>query len=164
MIFGNITFLRRVKSEDFPFIMEWENDPEMWPISETPGPFDEKTIRNFIDLSGNLEIDAQERWVIFAHNNRPVGLIDFFSFDSSSKSAGIGIMIAKKTDRRHGFAYDAIMTMLENLRESARVNSLRALIYTDNEPSIKLFGKCGFDAKGTKYYRGKPAIQFVKYL
>lgn len=156
--------LRPVKSEDLPFILEWENNPEMWPISETPGPFDEETIRDFIEMSGNLKNQGQERWVFFDYDKIPLGLIDLFSFDPQTKSAGIGIMVANSTDRKKGYAFDAIMTLIENLNENKKVSSLQALIYTNNEPSLKLFAKCGFEPKGTKFYRGRYAIQFVKNL
>jgi len=156
--------LRPVKSEDFPLIFEWENNPEMWPISETPGPFDEATISEFIAMSGSLKSHGQERWVIFDLNKRPVGLVDLFSFDPDSRSAGIGIMVANMSDRKHGYAHDALMTLIENLIEHNKVVSLQALIHTDNEPSINLFAKCGFEPKGTKFYRGRFAIQYVKNL
>lgn len=161
---GEKTFLRPVKSEDFEFVMECENNPEMWPISETPGPFDEATIRDFIEMSGNLKVNGQERWVIFDEHKSYVGLLDLFSYDHDSKSAGVGIMIADTANRKKGYAGDALVTLINNLKEHNRVLCLQALIYTDNEPSRRLFEKCGFDARGSKFYKGKSAIQYVIYL
>lgn len=136
----------------------------MWPVSETPGPFDEQTIRDFILASDNLKTTGQERWIFFDQSKTPVGLIDLFSYNDYNLSAGIGIMIGSKANRRKGLATEAIQTLIGDLQNNARLKIIYALIYHDNLASIGLFRKCGFTEGGKKYYKGKEAIQFVLHL
>lgn len=144
--------------------MKWENDPLHWPISEQIGPFSKTQIMDFIENSADLYAQGQIRRMIIDEEDEILGAIDVFEFEPSSKSAGIGIMIAEVKDRRKGFAKDALLSLVQHYREEKRLKLLKCLIHFDNEGSMALFENCGFTATGTKMFKGKKALQFILEL
>jgi RimJ/RimL family protein N-acetyltransferase len=65
-------------------------------------PFKTRQIRFMIDLCKDP--------------GTPVGTIDLFDFDPHHMRAGIGILVASTTQRRRGYASDALNTLLSYCR------------------------------------------------
>jgi diamine N-acetyltransferase len=161
MITANDIYLRPVSMRDFRIIHEWENNPEFWPVTGTPGPFSEEDIEEFIRTSGNLFTHNQMRWMICSkRDDQPVGALDVFEYNNSEKSAGLGILIADEQNRRRGFAHQAISSFCNFAFETLRLNSLHCIVYLDNTSSIKLFEKNHFEAKGISFFKNKKTIRY----
>ena len=161
MITAEDIYLRPVSMRDFRIIHEWENNPEFWPVTGTPGPFSEADIEEFIRTSGNLFSHHQMRWIICSkRDDQPIGALDVFEYNAIDKTAGMGILIAEKRNRKRGFAHQAISVFCKFAFETLHLNSLHCIVYLDNTSSIKLFEKNKFQAKGISYFKNKKTIRY----
>jgi diamine N-acetyltransferase len=161
MIVADDIYLRPVSMRDFHIIHEWENNPEFWPVTGTPGPFSEEDIEEFIRTSGNLFSHHQMRWIICSkRDDQPIGALDVFEYNAIDRTAGMGILIAEKRNRKRGFAHQAISVFCKFAFETLHLNSLHCIVYLDNTSSIKLFEKNKFQAKGISYFKNKKTIRY----
>ena len=64
--------------------------------------------------------------------------------------AGIGILIHQAKNRHHGYATDALNAIFGYALEVLGLKQLYANIAANNEMSIHLFEKTGFEKTGTK--------------
>src|SRR5688572_1960712 len=79
MIRGQSVYLRPALPEDALTILEWENNPVFWHVTETPGPFTLQEILRFINDNSDLFVSGQIRLLICTINdNRKVGMLDLF--------------------------------------------------------------------------------------
>ena len=158
ILHGQKSKLKLALPSDAPLILQWENNPEFWPITEQPGPFELHQIEEALQQSGSLEQHQQARWIVFDLTMRPVGLLDLFNFDATQKKAGIGILIGSASDRQQGYASDAIRTLLLRLRAIQQVQILECMIHEDNFQSIRLFQHLGFMEISRCTFKNKPAL------
>ena len=164
MIPGKKIYLRTVAIGDTDVITAWENNPEFWEVTEEHGPFSRETISEFIQNAIDLETNGQQRFMIVGNDETPVGALDLFDFDTTLRTAGIGILIADPAQRKQGFAHDALSAFIYHCAMEKSISELRCLIYENNFPSISLFEKNGFERKGSKVFKGKRAFQFVRTI
>ena len=144
--------LRALEPEDIDTLYIWENNTQIWNVSNTLVPFSKYILKEYIKNS-NLDIFAtkQLRLVIETKkNNTTVGLIDFFDFDPYHLRAGIGILINNEEDRRKHYATEALETFIKYGFEVLLLNQIYCNIIEDNEKSIKLFKSMGFEQTGLK--------------
>ena len=73
-----------------------------------------------------------------------VGSIDIFDFDPQHCRFGIGILIYEESDRRKGYAKEAIEAIVEYGHNTLNLKQIWATIAVDNIASIALFESCGF--------------------
>ena len=104
--------LRAIEPEDIDLIYSWENDPSVWPVSNTIAPFSRYVLTKYIE-SSHLDIfqTRQLRLMIdlYKDNNQKqtIGSIDLFDFDPFHMRAGVGVLIGNTSNRGKGFATDA---------------------------------------------------------
>jgi diamine N-acetyltransferase len=163
-IIGKKTILRPVEPEDIDFIQKWENDPEFWSVSSHSGPLSISEIEDFISSSDDLSTQNQIRWIIFDMHETAIGAIDIFDYHVKTRTAGIGILIADRTDRRQGFAHDALSSLIEFYRKEKTITTFRCLIFTDNYGSLKLFQNNGFKEISVTTFKNKQAMQFIRIV
>jgi len=147
--------LRAVEPEDLELLYLWENDRTVWRVSNTLVPFSRYQLKKYIESEpNNIYANQQLRMMIDCCETgkqvRTVGSIDMFDFDPIHQRAGIGILIASAEDRRHGYACDAILQMVEYSRKILFLNQLYCNVSKNNIASIQLFEKAGFEITGTK--------------
>ncbi len=145
---------------DAPLILQWENMPEFWGISEDTGPFKLADIEMTLQNSYDLIACGQLRWIMYTHNDIPLGVIDLFNYDARRKQAGIGILIGAHQHRGQGYGQEAVHLLIDYCRAKQHLRGINCLIHDDNIASIRLFTKCGFSAKRKQYFKGKPAIYY----
>jgi diamine N-acetyltransferase len=147
---GQIRF-RPLEPEDLEIIYQWENDPEIWQVSNTLTPFSRYILKQYIEESHRDIFDTKQlRMVIEDSSGRPAGAIDLFDFDPFHQRAGIGILIYNKADQGKGLATDALRLMALYATEVLGLHQLYANITVDNPASVHLFKKIGFECVGTK--------------
>jgi len=151
---GNSIFLRAPEPEDLEFLYRWENDTDIWQVSNTLVPFSRFELRNYIE---NAHRDIYEthqiRFMISLREvsvPKTIGTIDLFDFDPYHNRAGIGILIGSAEERGKGYADDALRTLITYCFSVLKLRQLFCNITTDNTPSIHLFQKCGFEITGEK--------------
>ena len=81
---------------------------------------------------------------------KSIGCIDLFDFDPHHLRAGIGILIAEKSDWRKGYASEAVELLIDYCFETLNLHQLYCNITIDNEASVLLFQKHGFLITGIK--------------
>ena len=156
---GQHISLRAIEPADIDLLYKWENDTETWNVSNTQAPFSHfvleqyiasahqdiysaKQLRLMIDLSPILSINEE--------TGRTIGCIDLFDFDPNHQRAGIGVLIADTSNKRKGYASEALEILIEYCFLSLNLHQLYCNITVDNESSVLLFQKHGFQITGVK--------------
>jgi len=143
--------LRALEPEDIDLLYEWENDSEIWEVSNTLEPFSKYVLSKYIKESQrDIFASRQVRLIIETFDKKAVGSIDLFDFDPIHLRAGVGILIHNQDDRRLGYASEALRLIDSYAATYLRLHQLYANISEDNEPSIRLFTGNGFWLCGTK--------------
>jgi diamine N-acetyltransferase len=132
-------------------LYNWENDEDNWAVSNTQTPFSRFVLEQYI-ASAHVDIYStkQLRLMMCEPNKKAIGTIDLFDFDPNNMRAGVGILIADKSDRRKGFASEALTLLTNYCFEILNLHQIYCNITTDNETSILLFQKHGFQITGIK--------------
>ncbi len=150
MIKGNSIFLRAVEPKDADLLYKWENNMQLWKVSNTLKPFSYNIIKKYIE-NEHLDIFQikQLRLMIslLKEQKTTVGMIDMFDFDPYHKRAGVGIMI-NSNFRKKGYALDAIFTFSDYAFDFLNIHQLYCSISMKNKKSINLFTKAGFEKAG----------------
>ena len=144
--------LRALEPEDIGFLYRWENDPEVWRVSETTAPYSKYVLKRYIETS-HLDIyeTKQQRFVIVhSQTNIPVGAIDLFDFDPFNRRAGVGILIYDEQMRGKGFAAQALDKLVEYAFDVLGLHQLYCNMPTDNTASYELFSRRGFIEAGIR--------------
>lgn len=148
---GKKCFLRPLEPEDIDQLYQWENNPDVWLVSQTFAPFAKHILQKYIDSAHeDIFVSRQLRLVICRPDGKPVGCIDLFDFDAFNQRGGIGILIADESERRKGFATDALQLFMNYCRNHLQIHTLYCNIFEDNEASKRLFLLAGFSLVGTK--------------
>lgn len=148
--FGKIRF-RALEPEDIDLLFEWENDAEIWEISNTFEPFSKYILAKYIkDSQRDIYESKQIRMIIETIDGKAVGAIDLFDFDPFHFRAGVGILIRDEKDRKLGYASDSLKLLCSYATNYLRLHQLYANISEDNLASIHLFKSNGFELIGTK--------------
>ncbi|OFX84184.1 MAG: GNAT family N-acetyltransferase [Bacteroidetes bacterium GWF2_33_16] len=151
---GNITRLRPVEPKDAELIYFWENDSSVWQMSNTIVPFSKFVIEQFIETAQQDIFQSKQLRLMIdktdVNSIDTIGTIDIFEFDPLHMRAGIGILIAKETDREKGFASDALNTLIHYCFNTLLLHQVYCNICSDNTSSINLFTRKGFELIGIK--------------
>src|SRR5665811_1054943 len=111
--YGKIT-LRPLEPEDIDLLYRWENDIEIWEVSNTKTPFSKHILAQYIAESAkDIYETKQLRLIIGNEKLQAVGAVDLFDFEPYHLRAGVGILIHNKTDQNRGYASDALFALSE---------------------------------------------------
>ena len=150
LTYGKIA-LRAVEPEDIDLLYQWENNLEIWNVSNTRTPFSRYILAEYLKESAKGIYETKQlRLIIETLEGEPVGAVDLFDFDPYHMRAGIGILIHRAENRDHGFAGDALQAMFGYSVNVLGLKQLYANIAASNVVSIHLFQKAGFTVTGTK--------------
>jgi len=148
--YGKIS-LRPPEPEDIDILYKWENDMELWELSNTRTPFSKYILSEYIKNSfRDIYETKQLRFIIESGKNRPAGTIDLFDFDPYHLRAGIGILVYSPEERNRGIAFDALEALTVYATDILGMKQLYANVGEDNAASIRLFEKAGFQKVGIK--------------
>lgn len=144
--------LRAPEPEDLDLLYLWENEPSVWQVSGTLTPFSRYILKQYLENAGKdiYEVKQLRLMIQLKSNHRPLGAVDLFDFDPHHRRAGLGILIAEASDRRQGYAREALETMLSYCFEVLHLHQLYCNIAAGNSASIKLFKEAGFQESGRK--------------
>jgi len=147
---GNIRF-RAIEPDDIDLLYKWENDTEIWDVSNTYEPFSKYILAKYIkDSQRDIYESRQTRMIIETLEGIPVGAIDLFDFDPFHFRAGVGILIHDEKDRKLRYATNALQLLCNYASQYLRLHQMYANITEDNQASIQLFTNNGFELCGTK--------------
>lgn len=149
-ISSNSCRLRALEPSDVDMLYLWENDPDIWRVSGTTAPLSRERIAEFIaEQSYDIYATRQMRLIVESEGIA-VGSIDIFDFDPQHLRLGIGILIYAPEERRKGYAQAAIEAIRTYCHNTLCLKQIWASIAADNQASISLFEKCGFQRCGTR--------------
>ncbi len=148
----DIIRLRALEPEDVDILYKWENDTNIWKVSNTIAPFSRYILRQFIE---NQKYDIYEtrqiRLIIESkQSGKPVGSIDIFDIDPYNQRAGIGILIYDTKDQGQGYASSALAALIRYCFHILCFNQLYCNILSNNTRSLNLFKSKGFAVVGLK--------------
>ena len=158
--------LRAMEPRDVDLLYRWENDPEVWKVSNTMVPFSKFTLQEFIKTSTmDIYASRQLRLMVEDWKGNTVGAVDVFDFEPFHHRAGIGILIAKEY-RENGYAEEAVRCVCQYLFTVFQLHQVYCNVMEDNEISLKLFQHAGFVLTGRKkdWMRGKNGFLDVLIL
>ncbi len=149
---GENIYLRALEPNDLEFIYALENDETIWEVSNTQTPYSRFLIRQYLENAHQDIYEAKQlRLAICKEEDFPaIGLIDLFEFDPKNNRAGIGILIGDIGNRGQGIGYEALGLLIQYAFHQLNLNQLFANIDVENESSISLFTKFGFEKIGVK--------------
>jgi diamine N-acetyltransferase len=163
---GKNISLRALEPMDVDVLYEWENDTNNWLVSNTQSPFSRFVLEQYLASSHQdiYSVKQQRLMICDLITNAPLGTIELFDFDPNHQRAGIGILIAEKSERRKGHASEAIDILIQYGFEVLNLRQLYCNITIDNEPSVALFIKHGFEITGNKKLWIRDGKQFKDEL
>lgn len=146
--------LRALEPGDVEVLYAWENDTSVWEVSNTLTPFSKFQLEEYVlNTQNDIYAARQLRLMIVipasVGEETPVGTIDLFDFDPFHLRAGIGILI-REPFRSKGYALEAMQVLIRYAFTTLRLHQLYCNITPDNEASLHLFGKTGFQKCGLK--------------
>jgi diamine N-acetyltransferase len=143
--------LRAIEAEDVELLYEWENDEESWEVSHTIVPFSKYILALYIKNSDkDIYESKQLRLMIDSREGKTIGAIDLFDFDPYHSRAGLGVLIHSKTERSKGYASAALALIIGYCFNKLKFHQLYANVNSNNEASLKLFERFGFEICGVK--------------
>ena len=144
--------LRALEPDDLEFLYALENDPTIWGVSDTMAPVSRQALREYLaHATSDLYVVQQLRLVVTTEiSSSPVGVVDLFDYNALHQRAGLGITILA-SERRHGYARQALELMKTHARDVLRLHQLYATVDVTNSASMRLFRAAGFRRVGTRY-------------
>lgn len=159
---GQYISLRAIEPADIDLLYQWENDTETWKVSNTQTPFSHFVLEQYIANSHQDIYSAKQLRLMICTVPGPslqadkvsgsevIGCIDLFDFDPNHQRAGIGILIADTSNKRKGYASEALEILIEYCFSTLNLHQLYCNIAIDNESSVLLFQKYNFQITGLK--------------
>jgi len=149
---GKNIYLRALEPEDLDFIYALENNESIWEVSNAQTPYSRFLIRQYLENAHQDIYEAKQLRLAICHNEtaETLGLIDIFDFDPKNNRAGVGLLIGSQANRSKGIGSEALELVINYSFQQLQVHQLYANIGSDNEISLQLFTKFGFQKIGIK--------------
>jgi diamine N-acetyltransferase len=145
--------LRALEKSDLDLLYNWENDTSLWNTGTTLVPFSKHTLSKYLEIAHLDLFEAKQLRLMIdlkAKGHKTIGSIDLFDYDPFHERAGVGILITDSSDRRKGYASEALELLIQYTFNLLGLHILYCNVSADNEISLKLFKKCGFQVVGLK--------------
>jgi diamine N-acetyltransferase len=151
---GKSVGLRALEPADIELLYHWENNSDIWAVSNTLVPFSRFVLEKYIAES-HLDIfqTRQLRLMIDLKSGDKIitiGAIDLFEFDPHHERAGVGILISEKKYMNRGYASEALELLIGYSFTVLQLHQLFCNIDCNNSISIRLFEKFNFAITGEK--------------
>ena len=150
MLEGENIKLRALEPEDLDLFYQWENDSTIWKISQTYAPFSKHILSRYLENAHQDIFTAKQLRLMIEKDGVSIGTIELFDFEPIHMRAGLGIWIVQESDRRKGYAKEALRLMIEYAFFKLQLNQLYCNISASNQPSINLFSSLDFMLIGSK--------------
>ena len=149
---GKNIYLRALEPNDLEFVYSMENDQNIWEVSNTQTPYSRFLVRQYLENAQQDIYEAKQlRLAICQDEDFPaIGLIDLFEFDPKNNQAGVGIVIQQDDNRKQNIGSEALELLIKYSFYNLNLHQLYANISIENEASIALFTKFGFEKTGIK--------------
>lgn len=135
--------------EDIDILLSWENNTEIWRAGSTNIPYSRFAMEQFILQAKEDAFEQKQlRFMIrLCTNNKAIGTVDLYDIDALNRRAGIGILISEEY-RGKGYALQALEKVKEYSFLQLQLQQIFAKIKQNNQKSIELFKKAGYQQSG----------------
>lgn len=142
-------YLRALEPEDVDYLLRWENDPDVWVVSDTIAPFSRHCIEQYVlNYDADVWRAGQLRMMIQTDSRAlPVGIVDLYNLDRAHQRGFIGIFIEPDM-RRHRYALEALNLLSRYAYAILGLRQVAAIVEVDNYASCALFEAAGFERCG----------------
>jgi diamine N-acetyltransferase len=148
MLENRIIKLRAPEPEDLELFYRWENDTTLWSLGSTLAPYSRYDLKQYLLSSKDFYETKQLRLMIEAiPEKQTAGIIDLYDFEPHNRRAGVGILIDMAYQKK-GLATEALSLLCKYAFSFLKLHQLYAYIPVNNEPSKRLFTRCGFEERG----------------
>jgi diamine N-acetyltransferase len=163
--------LRALEPTDIDILYNWENDQEVWHLSNTVTPYSRYLLEQYVINSDQDIYTAKQLRLMIdktdGYDVVTIGAIDLFDFDPVNHRAGVGILIIK-SERKKGYALEALEILTEYCFGVLQLHQLYCNITVDNKASLELFKKQNFEVIGIKkdwlYIHNKFVDEYILQL
>ena len=154
LLSGEKIVLRSVDSSDIDTILLWENSNNEPLYGLYEEQFSREDVVQFVENQQRYSLAETEqlRLMICSHEGERLGCVDLTEYDG--RKAFVSILIFDLDNRRKGFGTEALQLLIL-YAVSLGMRSLYATILPQNEQSLHLFERAGFEDLGTSLYRKK---------
>ncbi len=149
---NEIIRLRAPEPSDLELLYTWENNPSTWKVSNTIVPVSRYMLKQFIDNASKDLFEVRQLRLIIetTKEQKPVGTIEIYDFDPFHLRAGVGILIGDISERKKGYAKNALKVLIAYAFDILCLHQLYCNIALSNESSLKLFTEAGFTVVGIR--------------
>jgi len=145
---GKKVILRAVEESDLKYLQKWHNDPSLSELV-VGWSFPVSMHEQHEWYENNLKKTNTKRFIIENKQKEIIGLTGLWDIDWQNKNALTAAKIGKKSNRGHGYGFDAIMTLMSYAFYEVGLNKLWSLILEYNIPSYNAYIKCcGWKVEG----------------
>ncbi len=150
MLKGENIQLRALEPSDLETLYHWENDINIWKVSQTITPFSKHVLSKYLENAHQDIFTAKQLRLIIEKNSRSIGTIDLFDFDPTHQRAAVGIWIADQGERQKGYAREALKLLIDYAFKQLQLKQIYCNISSINKASINLFSGLDFILVGVK--------------
>jgi RimJ/RimL family protein N-acetyltransferase len=139
MISGRTVQLRPVEESDYPLIHRWMNHPEVWRHMDYELPY------SLADVRDDIERTRKEGHLFtILVDDRPIGRIGLNQFRRRDRICSLYMFIGEPEFGGHGFAHDAVVTLLDYAFDRMDLSRIELWTLSDNDRAIRMYRRCGF--------------------
>jgi diamine N-acetyltransferase len=148
---GKDIYLRALEPSDVDVLYKWENNRQIWHVSNTQTPFSRYVLEQFlVNAHEDIYTNKQLRLIISENEkDDAIGAIDLFDFEPYHLRAGVGILISEDY-RKKGYAYEALELLEDYAFNTLLLKQLYCNVTVSAAASLQLFEKAGFEKIGLK--------------
>lgn len=139
MIEGRLVALRTLEDGDAEVVHRWMNDPEVFRSMDYEAPASVADVRADIERSRR---EGQPFTILVGAE--PVGRIGLNQFRRRDRIASLYLYVGEPAFRGHGYARDAVVTLLRYAFERTDLARVELWTLADNERAVELYQSCGF--------------------
>ena len=147
---NDLVTLRALEPEDLDFLVDTENDTELWKYSNRFHPYSKRLLNSYI-ANANKDIfeTRQIKLAITDKQGSAIGFMDLFNFEPLHHRAAIGLTISS-SNRGRGYGNASLELIETYAKEMLQLHQLYAHVAAENQYSIQLFESQKFFLVGKK--------------
>lgn len=156
---GGKVILREKRPEDAWMDFVWRSDEELARL-DAAFPLKMK-FQEFQRLQRDqlkYPTPASGRFGIETCDGKYIGNCMYYDMDTINRQAEVGIVIGDKDYWSHGYGYDAVVTIIDHLFTSIRMERLYLHTLEWNKRARRAFQKCGFAPVGPVRRSGRDFV------
>jgi len=144
LIQGQRVRLRPVEEDDYPLIVRWQNEPQVFHDMDYELPFSIEDVR----ASETAAREEGHPFIIEADDGTPIGRIGLNDFRRRDRRCALYVFIGEAEYRGHGLGEDAVRTLVGFAFSQMDLWQVVLWGLADNETAFRTYERVGFKRDG----------------